>query len=266
MHERTIDLEEARLEALERLALAAELRDDDTGQHTQRVGRLSALLAESLGLADDQVEMIRRAAPLHDVGKIGIPDAILLKPGRLEPDEFTAMKRHTDFGGEILSKSRSPLLRCAEQIALTHHECWDGSGYPLGLRQHQIPLVGRIVSVADVFDALTHDRPYKAAWSAERAVSEIQRLSGHKFDPRVVQHFMELFEQGSFSEASTLQTGAEGVSDALPSLWERRYNGTTMAVKDRHNIACLKPSTDDSCRVGVLADNELPPSNGPASS
>ncbi len=193
---RTRDLEDARTEILERLALAAEFRDDSTGQHTRRVGRTSALLAQALGLPDDEVELIRRAAPLHDVGKIGIPDAVLLKPGKLNPDEFRVMQTHTLIGGRILGKGRSPLLLMAERIALTHHECWDGGGYPLGLRGDAIPLVGRIVSVADVFDALTHERPYKRAWSAEDAAAEIGRLGGRKFDPRVVAAFLQLLRQG----------------------------------------------------------------------
>jgi len=193
---RTRDLEDARTEVLERLALAAEFRDDNTGRHTQRVGRTSALLAQTLGLPDDEVELIRRAAPLHDVGKIGIPDAILLKPGKLHPDELRVMQTHTLIGGRILGEGRSPLLRLAERIALTHHECWDGGGYPLGLRGDAIPLEGRIVSVADVFDALTHERPYKRAWSADDAAAEIGRLSGRKFDPRVVAEFLQLLRQG----------------------------------------------------------------------
>jgi putative two-component system response regulator len=193
---RTRELEEARVEALERLELAAELRDDSTGQHTQRVGQTSALLAADLGLADEQVGLLRRAAALHDVGKIGIAAAILLKRGRLAPDEFSAMKRHTAIGGQILSESRSPLLRMAEQVALSHHERWDGSGYPRGLSGTDIPLVGRIVAVADVFDALTHERPYKPAWPATRAASEVERLSGRHFDPRVVAAFLGLFRRG----------------------------------------------------------------------
>src|SRR5262249_7002028 len=132
VRERTLDLEAARLEVLQRLSLAAEFRDDDTGQHTQRVGHTSALLAQALGLSDEQVELVRLAAPLHDVGKIGIADAILLKPGKLTSEEFRVMTTHTTMGGEILAGSRSPLLQLAELIALNHHERWDGSGYPHG--------------------------------------------------------------------------------------------------------------------------------------
>jgi putative two-component system response regulator len=190
--ERTRDLEEARLEILERLALAAEFRDDATGEHTQRVGLASGLVASELGLPSDTVELIRRAAPLHDVGKVGVSDAILLKPGKLTPVEFEAMKLHTTIGGEILGGSRSRLLQVAEEIALTHHERWDGSGYPSGLGGESIPITGRIVAVVDVFDALTHERPYKRAWPVERALAEIRTSSGEHFDPRVVEAFTAL--------------------------------------------------------------------------
>jgi putative two-component system response regulator len=202
VRERTRDLEGARIEMLQRLSLAAEFRDDDTGQHTQRVGRISGLLAQALGLADELVQLIRLGATLHDVGKIGIPDAILLKPGALVPDEFRAMTTHTSIGGQILSGSQSPLLQLAEQIALTHHENWDGSGYPFGRRGEDIPLAGRIVSVADVFDALTHRRPYKPAWAVGDAAAEIARLGGSKFDPQVVNTFLKLLQQGLIQESA----------------------------------------------------------------
>ena len=189
--QRTAELEDARVEIIERLALAAEYRDDDTGLHTRRVGYTSALIAERLGLPADQVRTLERAAPLHDVGKIGIPDSILLKPDRLTNEEFDQMKRHTAIGAGILSGSRHASLRMAETIALTHHERWDGFGY-LGLRGESIPLESRIVTAADVFDALTHDRPYKSAWPAGVAVDEIARQAGSQFDPRVVEAFIEV--------------------------------------------------------------------------
>jgi HD-GYP domain-containing protein (c-di-GMP phosphodiesterase class II) len=193
--ERTRDLEQARLEILDRLAIAAEYRDDATQEHAWRLGRTSALLALGLGLPDREVELIRRAAPLHDIGKIGIPDAILLKPGRLTYEEFEQIKTHTTIGAEILSGSRSQLLGMAERIALTHHERWDGRGYPRGLAGEQIPLPGRIVAVADVFDALTHERPYKPAWSLQEAVAEIPSQAGGQFDPDVVGAFLQLDHQ-----------------------------------------------------------------------
>ncbi len=187
--ERTLALEQARLEIVDRLALAAEYRDDATGEHGRRVGRLAALVARGLGLPADTVELIERAAPLHDVGKLAVPDEILLKPGKLTPDELEAMKLHTVVGGEILGRSRSELLRMSEEIALTHHEWWDGSGYPCGLEGEEIPLVGRIAALADVFDALTHRRPHRRAWPVAEALAEIERLRGRQFDPQVVDVF-----------------------------------------------------------------------------
>ena len=183
---RTEDLERARFETLERLARAAEYRDDETGEHTRRVGRLAARVAQALGWDDHSCEMIFRVAPLHDVGKIGIPDAILLNPGRLAPAEFEVMQTHTTIGAELLGHSEFPLMHMAEEIALTHHERWDGKGYPRGLSGVSIPRPGRVVSVADTFDALTTARPYKEAWSVERTLHEIRSERGRQFDPDVV--------------------------------------------------------------------------------
>ena len=194
VRERTRELESAQIEIIERLARAAEFRDDNTGQHTERVGRMAALLGRELGLPDAHVALMRRAAPLHDVGKIGIPDSILLKLGKLTPAEFELVKTHTTIGARILSGSRFALLRLAEEIAFSHHERWDGSGYA-GLSGDAIPLPGRIVAVADVFDALTQKRPYKPAWPLEEAVAEIQRQRGRQFDPQVVEAFLRIIEQ-----------------------------------------------------------------------
>ena len=192
VYDRTRDLDEARVEALSRLALAAEYRDDTTGEHTQRVGRTSAAIARILGLRPEQVSLIRHAAPLHDVGKIGLQDGILLKRGRLTDGERDVMKTHVSIGRSILSGSRSPLLKMAEEIAWTHHERWDGKGYLTGLTGDEIPLSGRIVAVADVFDALTHTRPYKEAWPVDDAVAQIVSESGAHFDPLVVDAFRAL--------------------------------------------------------------------------
>jgi putative two-component system response regulator len=194
VRERTADLEATQLEILERLALAAEYRDDDTGQHTRRVGHMSAQIARVLGLPDSEVTLIQRAAPLHDVGKIAIADAILLKPGKLTPVEFEQMKTHTTRGAQMLGGGRFPLLQRAEEIALTHHERWDGTGH-IGLRGETIPLSGRIVTVADVFDALTNERPYKKAWSRVDAIAEIVAQSGRQFDPAVVEAFLQVVGQ-----------------------------------------------------------------------
>jgi putative two-component system response regulator len=195
IRDRTLDLEQAQMEMLRRLATAAEFRDDDTGEHTSRVSELSGLIAEGLGLPQRQVEMIRSAAALHDLGKIGISDTLFLKPGKLTVEEFEIMKSHTIIAGKILGGSPSPLLQLAEKIAMAHHEKWDGSGYPNGLRSDEIPHEARIVAVADVFDALTHARPYKDAWPKEAALDEIQRLSGSHLDPEVVQIFVSLMAE-----------------------------------------------------------------------
>lgn len=192
VEERTEDLEQARLEMLERLALAAEYRDDDTGEHTRRVGSTSASIARAIGIDAESAELIRQAALLHDIGKIGVSDRILLKPGPLTPEERVLMQSHVTIGAAILAGSRHSLLQAAEQIAGTHHEWWDGSGYGKGLAGISIPVVGRIVAVADVFDALTHERPYKAAWPVDRAVAEIHTLSGRQFDPEMVEAFAAL--------------------------------------------------------------------------
>lgn len=188
--ERTRQLAEAQLEILDRLAIAAEYRDDDTGQHTKRVGMLAAIIANGIGQPGDQVEVLRLAATLHDVGKIGVPDRVLLKPDKLTAEEFEIVKSHTNIGAEILGKSRFSILQVAREIAVSHHERWDGTGYPQGLKGEQIPLSGRIVAVADVFDALTHERPYKKAWPLDKAVAEIKAQSGRQFDPHLVAVFL----------------------------------------------------------------------------
>jgi putative nucleotidyltransferase with HDIG domain len=186
------ELERARIETLHRLALAAEYRDDTTHEHTARVARTAALIAVRLGLPPGDVALIRDAAPLHDIGKLSVPDSVLLKPGDLSADEFAVMKEHTTSGAEILAGSRSDVLRLGEEIALTHHEWWDGNGYPRRLRGDAIPESGHIVAIADVFDALTHDRPYKDAWPLAAAVNEIRRLRGTQFAPRIVDAFEAL--------------------------------------------------------------------------
>ena len=190
VRERTHELEEAQIEIVERLAMAGERRDDDTGEHTRRVGDLSAEIAKKLHMPEKFVRLIRLAARLHDLGKIGVPDSILLKPGKLTPEEYATMQEHCLIGAGILSESRTPLLQMAERIASAHHERFDGTGYPLGTARDDIPLEARIVSVADVFDALTHERPYKSAWSREQAIEEIRRQAGRQFDPLVVDAFL----------------------------------------------------------------------------
>jgi putative two-component system response regulator len=187
-----MELQEARSDDLMRLALVSEYRDDDTNRHTERVGTAAELTARALGNDEEFAWTIRRAAPLHDVGKIGIPDQILLKPAALTPEEFEVMKTHTTIGGRILCHSRAPVLRMATAIAFTHHERWDGAGYPAGIKAHEVPLVGRIVAVVDAFDAITHDRPYRSARPIEQALAELEACSGTQFDPAVIAAFMTL--------------------------------------------------------------------------
>jgi putative two-component system response regulator len=183
--ERTKALEESQLEVLERLAAAVEFRDDDTGQHTKRVGKVSAMLAEAIGLPAERVQLIERAAPLHDIGKVGIPDNILLKAGPLTSEEFEIMKSHTVIGARMLSNGGSELVRMSQRIALSHHEWWDGSGYPHRTSGERIPLEARIVALADFLDALTHERPYRPAWSLADTLQEIKSRSGTHFEPLI---------------------------------------------------------------------------------
>lgn len=193
--------EHSQFEILERLAQAAEFRDDDTGEHTRRVGEASSRLAGRLDLHPVDVELIRRAAPLHDVGKISIPDAILLKPGRLTAEEFEVMKSHASSGAKLLAGGKSELIRMAEEIALCHHERWDGRGYPGGLAGEEIPMAARIVAVVDVYDALSSDRPYRAAWPREVVLEEIRKGSGTHFDSSIVEAFLDMQKSGQ--EAAT---------------------------------------------------------------
>jgi putative two-component system response regulator len=190
VQERTRALEEAQHEILDRLAGAGEFRDDETGQHTHRVGTLSASLARAMGAGTREVDLIERAAPLHDLGKIGIPDRVLLKPGPFTAEDAAIMRTHTTIGAELLSGGESELVRMAEQIALSHHERWDGTGYPQGLAREAIPWAARIVSVADVFDALSHDRPYRAAWPLPAVLREMERIAGSHLDPAMATTFL----------------------------------------------------------------------------
>jgi putative two-component system response regulator len=193
---RAYELRQAQQETLELLGRVAELRDDSTGEHTRRVGRLSGQIAQELGLPQDRVRLIAQAAPLHDLGKIAVTDKVLLKEGNLDTDEEqTEMRQHALLGAELLSGAQSDLLRMAREIAASHHERWDGQGYPRGLRGEEIPMAGRIVGVADVFDALVHTRPYKPAWSVIEALAEIKRERGKQFDPRVVDALLRVHAQ-----------------------------------------------------------------------
>jgi response regulator RpfG family c-di-GMP phosphodiesterase len=193
VRERTEELRQTHLEVIRRLAQAAEWRDDTTGLHITRMSRMVYRLARRAGLDDDAAEMLMHASTMHDIGKIGIPDRILLKPGPLEPAEFEQMKTHTMIGAQLLTSSRSATVQLAEIVARTHHERWDGGGYPAGLAGEEIPLPARICAICDVFDALVSERPYKPAWPVPKALEEIKRLSGTAFDPRLVELFVQDF-------------------------------------------------------------------------
>ncbi len=185
--QRTEHLIVARREAVQALAKACEFRDDETGQHCRRVGDMSAAIAASLQLDEEFIDSIRLAAPLHDIGKIAIPDSILRKPGPLTEDEFAAMKRHPRTGASLLDETTSPLLQLAREISMYHHERWDGAGYEEGLAGEAIPIGARIVAVADTYDAITHDRPYREARSPAEAIDELTTMAGSQFDPAVVE-------------------------------------------------------------------------------
>ncbi len=182
---------EAHVDTISRLAAAAEYKDEDTGTHIVRIGQYCSVLASALGLPHSEVELVERASILHDVGKIGIPDAVLLKPGKLTPEEFAVIKQHSLIGAKILDGSPSELIEAGRVIALTHHEKWSGAGYPRGLGGDEIPIWGRICAVADVFDALTSQRPYKKAMPNDEAVAIIRRDTGTHFDPRIVEAFFD---------------------------------------------------------------------------
>ncbi|AFP29257.1 HD domain-containing phosphohydrolase [Marinobacter sp. BSs20148] len=190
VEERTQELRESRLEIIRRLGHAAEWRDEETGNHIIRMSKVCALLASKAGWSKGQCDLILQASPMHDIGKIGIPDAILLKPGKLDPQEWQTMKTHAEIGGRLLEGNSNELFVMAREIALNHHEKWDGSGYPDGLRGEDIPFSGRIAALADVFDALTSARPYKKAWPVEDAVELIRENRGAHFDPELVDLFL----------------------------------------------------------------------------
>ena len=185
-----LELQKAYLDTIHRLVIAAEYRDEDTGDHIIRIGRYSALITEKLGVPDIKAKDMLYAAPMHDIGKIGIPDHILLKQGKLTDEEFDIVKTHTAIGAKILSNSSAKIIMLAEQIALSHHERWDGQGYPNGLSGKDIPLAGRIVAVADVFDALRSKRPYKETFPVEVALDIMKKERGKHFDPDVLDIFL----------------------------------------------------------------------------
>lgn len=201
--ERTAELKRTRLAIIQRLGLAAEFKDNETGLHVIRMSHYSRLLAIEIGMTEEEAESMLNAAPMHDLGKIGIPDKVLLKPGKLDDEEWELMRQHPAWGVEIIGDhENSELLEWAATIALTHHEKWNGAGYPKGLEGEEIPLIGRIVAVADVFDALTSERPYKKGWPVEKAMALIKEEAGAHFDPalskafeRILPDILKIMEQ-----------------------------------------------------------------------
>jgi putative two-component system response regulator len=195
VRERTAELHHTRLEIIKRLGRAGEFRDNETGMHVVRVAHFCRLLGKAVRMNEEDFDLLFNAAPMHDIGKIGIRDNVLLKPGKLDDDDLKIMRQHVEFGAEIIGDHSDGLLSMARIIALTHHEKWDGTGYPRGLKGEEIPLVGRITAIADVFDALTSVRPYKKAWPVQDAVTWIQREAGTSFDPELVKKFVALLPQ-----------------------------------------------------------------------
>jgi putative two-component system response regulator len=194
VRQRTRQLEQSQLEIIKRLGRAAEYKDNETGNHILRMSHFAQMLARAAGLSEELADNILLAAPMHDIGKIGIPDNILLKPGKLNPEEWEIMKTHVTIGADLLDGTDIPLLVMARNIALSHHEKWDGSGYPLGLSGEAIPIEGRICAICDVFDALTSERPYKRAWPVEEAMALLQQQKGQHFDPQLVDLFETIID------------------------------------------------------------------------
>ncbi|MCE1240132.1 MAG: response regulator [Azonexaceae bacterium] len=209
---RVDELLETRLQVIQRLGRAAEYKDNETGLHVVRMSHYSRVLALAAGLGERFAEKILHASPMHDIGKIGIPDAILQKPGKLDADEWAVMRRHPEIGAEIIGDDRSPLLQMARRVALNHHEKWDGSGYPAGLRGEDIPVEARIVALADVFDALTSIRPYKRPWTVEDAVALIRQEAGSHFDPQLAGRFIEQLPELLKIKTRWEETGDDAVA------------------------------------------------------
>jgi putative two-component system response regulator len=195
VRERTEELNQTRLEIIIRLGRAGEYRDNETGMHVVRMSKISTILARKVGMSENECELVLNASPMHDIGKIGIPDNILLKPGKLNPEEWKVMKSHVEIGAEILSGNDSQLIQMARLIALQHHEKWNGNGYPNALKGETISQVARIVTIADVFDALTSERPYKKSWPMENVLSFFNEQSGEHFDPYLVKKFQEILPE-----------------------------------------------------------------------
>ena len=221
------ELRASYLDTIHRLVMATEYKDEETGDHIVRIGKFCALLARQMGLPDVEVENIGFAAPMHDIGKIGIPDSILLKPGKLTAEEFDIIKTHTTIGAKILSKSKADIIRCAQQIAVSHHERWDGSGYPQGIAGTHIPLTGRIVALADTFDALTSRRPYKEPYPLELALDIMRQSRGTQFDPDLLDLFLENID------------GIVSIREAIQHIAPGELGTVLMSARDRE---AMQPS------------------------
>ncbi|OSM01719.1 response regulator [Magnetofaba australis] len=193
--ERTEELVRTRMEIIRRLGRAAEFKDNETGLHVIRMSHYSRLMAQALEISEEWTDLVFHAAPMHDIGKIGIPDSVLLKPGKLDDKEWEIMRQHPAFGAQIIGDDPSELMLMSKEIAMTHHEKWDGSGYPNRIAAEDIPLPGRIIAIADVFDALTSERPYKKAWPVEKAVAVIDEGAGVHFDPKLIPVFHEILPE-----------------------------------------------------------------------
>jgi CHASE2 domain-containing sensor protein len=239
VHRRTEELRESQLEVIIRLAHAAESRDPETGRHIQRIGALCARLGLACGMDPTEAEMLRYASAMHDVGKIGTSDAILLKPGPLTEAEWAAMREHTTIGASILAGSPSALIQMAETIALTHHERWDGSGYPRGLKGEDIPLVGRICAICDVFDALTSNRPYKGPWSVTQALAECRQGRGTLFDPKLLDAFVTLVSAEGFRAEEPSATDGADLASVGSTLGQTRAR-----TRDAPSLALPAPLQD----------------------
>ncbi len=238
------ELEVAQTETVRRLSMAVEFRDEDTGAHIERIGRLSTLLAEQIGMEPGFCERMSHAAPLHDVGKVAIPDAILLKPGPLTAEERAIIETHAEEGHRLLRGSSSSILEMATTIALSHQEKWDGTGYPRGLSGEAIPIEGRIVAIADVFDALTSDRVYRKAFSVEEAIQMMREQRGHHFDPVLLDAFMEVLE----APATTRASARASIRASSPRARSRPTAPRSSAVTPRWPRARSRPRSSTASR------------------
>ena len=234
VRERTEELRVTQMEIIRRLGQAAESRDEATGAHIERLSQLSRRLALEIGLSEDEAEVIGHASAMHDIGKIGIPDRVLLKPGRLDPGEWEVMQTHTTIGANILAGSHSPLLQLAESVARTHHERWDGTGYPAGLKGQEIPLEARICTICDVFDALVSTRHYKPRWALEDALHEIAVQRGRYFDPDLVDAFLKMMpelDEPLLGYASVPPVGVATLAPERPA-----FQSTPAGAGERMNL------------------------------